>query len=194
MSKKLIALDLDGVVCDFTGFFLKLLKRETGKPKKLSDWVQTNWDFEDCGTFSKGEVDKAWSKFRHMHNTWLKLQPMPHTSQLAYATEKFNLAFVTSRVATNGLSIREQATEWLHQNFGIEDALVEVAHKKGPIIAELSPFAFIDDKPSNCIEVAEAAPKTRVYILDAPYNQGKFKNVERIKSVNEYLRACDKAK
>lgn len=188
MDRPLVGLDVDGVLCDFVKEFLRLSRKYLTKPKK--GYIHSTYWFENAG-WTKKEVDYLWLKIRHTNNFWMTLDKLPKTNELMRRQKEFNLAFITSRVATDGLPVVDQVQEWLFNQFAIKDPLVIVTDKKGLAAKELGLEAFIDDKDSHCLEVQKACPEAFVAIQDTTYNKefenGKY-GIERVSSLAEFFK------
>lgn len=66
---------------------------------------------------------------------------------------------------------------------------VHVLHGGSKTVVQPCDF-FIDDRPENCIELAEAWPQCRVFIPDRPWNTMFYSlNVTRIFSWDEFVNA-----
>ena len=185
MVKPIVIIDVDMVISDYVKRFVEESRKLLKKPKK--GYIQTHYLFTDCG-WSELEAKQVEAKIKSQYNFWRTLEKMPSTGDLRKRARDLNLFFVTARFSTDGGPMPVQTADWLFDQYGIRDAYVISASKKGPVAVELDADYAIDDKPQNCSEIAAAAPNCRVYLQDAPYNQDfKDKRVERIASLNAFL-------
>lgn len=103
----------------------------------------------------------------------MRLEPLPGFGMAA--VERINrwwlhgwpIYFVTSRV---GVEPKHQTENWL-MDAGIARPTVIVASRKGMAADLLGATHAIDDKAENAWMVHWLSPKTRIYLLDAPYNR-----------------------
>jgi 5'(3')-deoxyribonucleotidase len=175
MKSKLIALDLDGVVFDFLGQFIKVhnLKNNTRvtsaditsfMPDKSlkaliteDDWATTFQYFEEAGGYAT-----------------LKAFEGARTALENIITAKHRIIYITSR----------------HPNFKSSTQLAFILNKipnfdvyfcpegKSRVLKKLQPDIFVDDNIFNCKD-AEREGIKKVYIMDAAYNRG-INTYERI--------------
>ena len=184
--KPIILLDIDQVLAAYVDRFVEESRKLLKKPKK--GHVQTTYLFTGCG-WTELEVKQIEAKIKSQYNFWRTIERMPNTGDLRKKAPSLNLFFVTARFSTDGGPMPVQSADWLFDNFGIRDAYVIAASKKGPVAVDLDADYFLDDRPSNCLDVAKALPSCKVFILDQPYNQDfTDSRVERVRSVNEFLK------
>jgi uncharacterized HAD superfamily protein len=170
-----VGLDIDGVLADFSGTFIKMANKEFGRnydPQK-----QTEWDYE-CFGLTSTEVNYIWDeKINKVPNWWTKLPTLPNTDHLSRSTER--LFFITKRYPTQiGLPMEEQAANWIRKNYFIPNPTVIVTDHKGEVARALRLDAFVDDRIQNCEDVAEHSPDTKVFVQMQPYTINKtFPNI-----------------
>jgi len=184
--KPLVGFDVDMVLADYVKSFVDVSRKLLKKPPK--NYVQTDYLFTSCG-WSEREERQIQAHLKSHYNYWRTLERMPSTTDLRKSAQDLNLFFITSRFSSDGAPMPYQTADWLHDQFGIRDAYVIYAAKKGPIVADLELDYFIDDKPQNCIEVKSALPSCEVFIQDAPYNKTfKDSRIRRVANVNAFLK------
>lgn len=186
MKRLKIGIDIDGVLANFVGAFSKLAHERFGKPAKLP-YEQVDWDWANAGITEK-EISKLWAVIRATENFWQTLEPYP-VDLLLPVSLQHDVYFITHRVSTAGRSTTEQSARWIQYHYGIKFPQVIPTRFKGDVADALQLDAFIDDKPSNIIEVAKRVPEADVFVLDAGYNRvPELDGFPRVKSVDYFLR------
>ena len=185
----IIACDIDGVFANFEDAFRDLARSIFGD-RPVADYKPSDWNWSDSG-LTPEEISIAWERLKATDDFWLRLQSYhdvaPYLVKRAY--NEAVLLFPTSRVPSAGLPITQQSSRWLANAFGIDFPTVFVTSNKGPLAAALKYDYFIDDRDKNVIDVKDASPSTKVYLLDKPYNQSVTRpDIIRVKTVNEFLR------
>lgn len=193
-----IGIDIDGILANFTDSYSPKLTKETGIifPKASSEWPTTwYWDREAMkaagipADTAKAIENKIWEGIRNS-GFWGELDPLPGAKDtLARALDMryygHNIYFITARPGNFSKLLTEN---WLKENGFKFVPTVLITADKGPIARGLALDAFIDDRPENCSEVLEASHKTRVFLVDAPYNRHyEHEGVERVGSALEAL-------
>lgn len=193
-----IGIDIDGVIANFTDSYAPLLTAETGIifPKASSEWP-TEWYWDRAAMKAAGiSADtaeaiegKIWEGIRNSA-FWGQLAPLPNAKltlrtalDMRYAGH--NIYFITARPGNFSKLLTEA---WLKEHGFEYIPTVLITADKGPIARGLALDVFIDDRPENCSEVWEASHKTRVFLVDAPYNRDyEHEGVERVGSALEAL-------
>lgn len=182
-----LGLDVDGVCADFTGAYGKIAKELLGLDLDMSR--QTEWDF-DCLGVTKEQDDSIWTHIKGTWNFWQDLPPAPGIDELGWGPKPYDAYFITSRVPTAGEDLTWQTCRWLeHLTWTTYPQVIPVEHAsdKPDIIRALKLQAYIDDKPSTCLQVAQLKG-VRSYVRDQPYNRIELPGVIRVADVNEFLR------
>lgn len=189
-----IGIDLDGVLADFTTSFFDVSRRTVGKPD-VDVTFTTDWDMKDIMT--KEEVSKAWSAVKGTRNFWMNLEREKGVSSLNLRNmaKAHDLIFITARAQTKGYSVQQQSAAWLALEFGLKwPTVIEESHK-GPLAAALHLDYFIDDLPSNCLEIMTAVPRCKCFLKNLPHNMDfKSSVLPRVENFNEFaeiLREAD---
>ena len=181
-----IGIDMDGVLGDFTHSFLEVSRHILGKPDVGS--VPSNWDFTNL--LSKEEMNKTWDAVKNTRNFWLNLRREKGvTSQRLRDLAKNNdLIFITARAHTKGYSVQQQSAAWLALEFGLKWPTVIEEYNKGPLAAALHLDYFVDDRPSNCLEIQSAVPTCSVFLRSLLHNEDfqAPKSLPRVKDFNEF--------
>lgn len=189
MSKRL-AIDLDGVLANFTDAYAKLLTSETGImfPKATLEWPPV-WAWDRAAGVTPEQEANVWqgqildpkTKF------WQQLAPLPGAIPVirrlnTLAKHGHDVYFLTHRM---GVSAKHQTESWLYEH-GMDYPTAVLVEQKLPVLLALQVDAFIDDKEST-IQSVQDAP-FRVYIQDAPYNRAyTHPKVTRVTGVQEML-------
>lgn len=181
-----IGIDVDGVVCDFTSAWRKLVLNLLGK--NTEGIVQTTWGFDSLGL----NLEQEKYLWKHIDTTpdWWKynLSRLPFTALLEVVDRDHELFFITNRKPAAGDSIEKQTKFWLLSHTAVYCPTVLVTKDKGELCKALGIRYFIDDKPSNCEDVYSNSFNTKVYIADAPYNQGEVPHLSRAANLNDFFR------
>lgn len=190
---RVIACDLDGVLCSFNTAFRELILKHTGvELPPISDTYPDEWGYHKKVLRSK-QIDGLWVEIRNS-DFWETLDPLVDTPELLWllrnGAPSTDVYFITNR---RGSRAKAQTEYWLRSQ-GWPNPTVLLSANKGPICQGLDVDIFIDDKPSNCWDVKVAVPKANVYLVDRPYNRSsedcllmETKGIVRVKSVLEAL-------
>jgi len=188
MASKLpiIAVDIDGVVANFSGAFGKALNKRFDVGYEASK--QTQWDFAGVQGVTKFQEDAIFKEISGTDNWWLSLEALPNTNRLMEERKKYQIYFVTARFNSAGLPVTDQAAIWLNRNFFITNPCVILCKHKGPLLAALNVEYFIDDNVPNIADARVSSPFTKCFLQDQPYNQDYEQgSVTRVKSLNEFF-------
>lgn len=165
-----IAFDIDGVLANFTRGFLRIAHRLFGTPHG-DTFTQENWAIEEYSPLglTKEQTDfnngPIWKEVKSSPDFWATLDPI-NPSAMSRINRIQNKIFITDRP---GINTKEQSAFFL-QSWGIEDPIVIVGSKKGPIAAEQNVVAVIDDRYSNVVDIKNAVPTCYSALLYCPYN------------------------
>ena len=180
-----IVSDIDGVLASFESAWEPLLAKLAGESRLPAGW-KTDPNFPDIWDWDKrayGDdiVREAWKIANADPKFWLKLDPLPGTTEAAKVINtiqrKHQIIFLTRR---SGVAAQRQTCEWLY-GVGINYPnviTVNDADEKVPILQNLRARFFIDDR----LETMEAwythchmngistNPPNYFALIDAPYN------------------------
>lgn len=198
-----IAIDIDGVLAQFSESFAKLLN--ANEPGVVPDGFKfTSWGWPD--TIRKGLEDTGWGLVRETENFWTTLEPYEDNLE---ALRKFlvnnrdvEVFYVTSRTPSAGRSTLFQSNTWLtSQGVRVRNSTTIVmpytlgkGHPitKGQLYRDLAIDASIDDYPKNIHGALQASLDYRTghtpFLLDRPWNEraGEL-DAFRVASLKEYL-------
>lgn len=168
-----IALDIDGVLANFTDAYSKILTKITGQEyPPASDTFPPTWYWDRASGVTKDQESVAWGQIIKSPTFWSSLAPLPGAKEVARLVNKMSRAghevfFITNRP---GHAPKFQTEKWLY-DLGVNYPTVIVAADKLPIIKALKLEFFIDDKAETIIDVANAGGVEFTYLRVAPYNR-----------------------
>jgi phosphoglycolate phosphatase-like HAD superfamily hydrolase len=184
MSNKVIMLDIDGVLADFSEGY-RSIERKRGLPETFA----VKWD-----DMSNKEV---WNEIKNSATFWMELQPTQEFIKSPALWQVLNdrsydVYFTSSRV---GVDVRRQTQYWL-RSFGIRYPGVIISSRKGEVAKAIKATHCLDDKAGNALAVSWMAPGCKSYLLNTPYNQFDHEviggKVSRVDSVAEFIQLVDK--
>lgn len=177
MHKRILGIDIDGVLADFNTAYRAKLLEVTGRdlcPPDVSN--PPTWEWPSFYGYTEAEEDMVWEQIEQASLFWEDLRRLPDADiflhLLASLPQTDDIYFVTSRP---GLTAKGQSERWLEM-CGYGGATVTIAlpsHNKGPLAAALNLTHFIDDKAENCRCVKVSSPETQVFLLRYNYNQAQ---------------------
>lgn len=168
-------IDVDGVLADFVGGFGELAST-LGYAINPDSW--------GLGLSREQEQD-VWKLVEANHDFWTGLDVLnqfPH--ELVKLTDV--VYFITKRKQTPGRSTDTETATWLNKVQAVQLPTVLAIPNKGEVCRALKVDAFIDDKPENCWDVMDESPKTKVFLMNQPWNQWDTR-VTRVKSLEEFF-------
>lgn len=190
MRRVVPGIDIDGVLADFVTALNDLAFRVTGK--HLQNPPLT-WNYQrEPGGLTPEEESKLWGMVQSS-GFWQRIRPlasMVEFGRLRKLEFYHPLYFITTR---GGDYAKWETEEWLRgQDF--HNPTVLISPNKGPVARGLGLTHFLDDKPENCLDVWKESPETKVYLLDATYNQhpecfklAGYPPIRRVFSVLEWI-------
>jgi uncharacterized HAD superfamily protein len=191
-----VGIDVDGVLAEFNAGFIALVKEKLGvELPPVSENYPDTWNYDiEALKVHYGDEQRAkeasrelWGTIAASHSFWMKLQPIsqPLLYKLADVAAMHTFYFITSRP---GGSAKFQTEAWLLKWFALPTVLI--ASDKGPVAKSLGLELFIDDKPENANEVAEATEgKCLVLMPERPWNRNVVTDarVARVKNLEKAL-------
>lgn len=182
---KIICLDIDGVLANFSHAYAELLIKVEGD--KLPDrwWDDPNWPavwyWERAAGYSKDAELEVWNNYimRRGSRFWQTLEPMDDARETLMVLNglvkngTIECYFLTHRM---GDRAKLQTETWLYEN-GFDYPTVLLGGDKVPYLRQLKANFFIDDKIETFNDVARVSHDEKwdwnfdLYLKDAPYNQ-----------------------
>src|ERR1043166_1774824 len=156
----LLGLDVDGVVADFLGPFLRFVEKKTG-----------------CGPIApETVVDLSYQGHPALAaepDFFDRLVPLLAPSEwraLDELSRAGRLVFITHRQASEGRDVQRLTADWLARPGGPSPGGPCTADYKSKIVESLGVDIFVDDRHENCRDVAENT-RAAVYMPDRQYNR-----------------------
>lgn len=180
----IVQFDVDGVLADFIGGFCRVYAREHGCAFPIPYEV-IRWD--DLWN------EEVWAHIKGSDSFWRELPSLATQTELEriarLAYDWDTVYFVTNRP---GRFVHFQTVRWLEKRSIFRPTVIVTAKKAEFAVAAGVDYA-IDDKAGNAVAIQYIAPKTKSYLLDAPYNRFDHavlgSKVIRVKAVSEFLDA-----
>ena len=182
-----VIVDIDGVCSLFTNAYASLLAYEAGGCKLPKGWQDDPtfpncWNWEAQYGYDAATVKRVWEDhILAKDDFWRKLEPLPGTH---YAMRRLNwlandglaeVYFLTHRM---GNKAKLQTEKWLYDKGGIDYPTVIISGpEKLPLLRDLKPDFFIDDRQETMLELVKAAEHERwlegknYFLKTAPYNK-----------------------
>jgi hypothetical protein len=201
-SKKIkkVGIDIDGILCDFTGEMVRILRNKLNVP------LPEGYQPEDWGWVSANlpvdAMDKAWDIIYDTENFWEKLNPnldniMTMSEWFGENAEKgCDIFFITARSDTAGRSAKHQSERWLREFLGQpKQAITVLPVKSGLDKAEMVytlelNFSIDDNTPTICNN--KGIKGHSAYLLNRPWNRdSRFYDLKTVDSLKEFLDIVD---
>lgn len=171
--KRVIGCDVDGILADFNTGFIDLIVAIAGRdlfPPRPFDIPC--WDYPQEYGYTAEEVAAVWAHIQVSATFWASLAPYPDAEEMirylrAAVQAMDDVYFVTSRP---GLTAKLQTERWLRK-LGFGSPTVLISSNKGYVARALSFDVYIDDRWENVVDVAQWAPRTKVMLMDRPWNR-----------------------
>jgi hypothetical protein len=184
----LVGMDIDGVVADFLGPFLRLIEARAGSAI-LADTI-TDLSFKGHPVVTEGILEASLAALSHELDFWPRLAPLLAPSEweaLEALSRKGQLVFITHRHPHDAYDIHQVTSDWLRRH-GISRPVIHFTLEyKSTLVESLGVNLFVDDRYENCQDVAEKTQAT-VVMPHRHYNQSfVHPRVKRIKNFNELL-------
>ncbi|HEX9443998.1 MAG TPA: hypothetical protein VGA73_07750 [Candidatus Binatia bacterium] len=183
----LLGLDVDGVVADFLGPFLRFVEKKTGCAPIAPETI-TDLSYKDHPVLTEAVMTECLAALALDADFWSGLDPLlapPEWRVLDALSRENRLVFITHRHEGEGRDIRRVTADWLARH-GVGNPVVHCTNEyKSKLVESLGVDIFVDDRHENCQDVAE---KTRalVFMPHRHYNRSfAHPRVRRIQTLNE---------
>ena len=171
----IIGFDVDGVLAAFIPAYQRLVIEHAGGLNLFhpgDDKEPPVWNWPELRGYGKVTVGKVWDTIKTSHDFWMNLGEAPGCSTLRMVIldllRRHEVYFITNRMGHNA---KWQTEQWLRIHLGIDLPTVLLTADKGLVARALSLDCYIDDYIYNAFGVIEQSPRTRMYLLDLPYNR-----------------------
>ncbi len=181
-----IMLDIDGVLSNFTKFFLEAAHEMFQTPLIPS---VNHWNYAEAGIgLTKEMTREVWERILQTEDLWEKLEPIVKEEELQTLREMvedphYEFFAITARPQTPGKPVILQCQNWLetHVCRGIS---VIPRRDKVKVCKGLDINYAIDDSPVFVKELLEGG--INIYLQNQPYNQ-EIQGIMRVNSLKEFL-------
>ena len=162
--KPVLLLDVDGVIVDFVGAYLRAVNRRTD-----GAWVPddvTEWDIRRGIQVGSGIHEFAWNALCEDHDL---LQPYPGAIESVRGLMSVaEVYFVTTSAYKCRTWARDRET-WLENHFNDDSLHRRVVHTSAKHLVRGD--VFVDDKPENVTAWIAANPSGTALLWDRPWNR-----------------------
>ncbi len=167
-----LGFDLDGVVADFRSAFL----REASSILGGAAITRYGSPMPELDAVSAEDAERVWKVITATPNWWLRIAPY-EPAQIARLYQlarrfRWEVSFLTTRVATAGDSVQFQSQSWLEAHGFYLPAVVTVPGSRGEVANALRLDVVVDDQLLNCLEVISASQAKAVLILQQQKDAG----------------------
>jgi 5'(3')-deoxyribonucleotidase len=156
--------DVDGVLADFVGSFLRCYSDLGGDIPRGFEW----WEWNDYLDLPDGDaIDGAW-KHEWLFNTFL--DPYPGAMQALRRLNARHEVYLVTSIASPWETHVPARTKWLRRHAPFLDIRnqVIVANQKGIVQGDV----LVDDYLENIRSWRAWNPKGRAVVIDHPWNEG----------------------
>lgn len=170
LQDKRCALDLDGVLVNFTKGFVDLARKKGHILPEEKDYIQAHWNFPHSMTY-------LWEEIKSSKDFWLNLEPIEANRNFGFEP--------TLYISSRSIPV-EWTTEWLEKN-GFPNS--KVIHTNGAskldVLKENNIDIMVDDSWENFIDCNKGGICT--YLMNASYNEKYSVGYKRIHSLKDLV-------
>lgn len=185
-TKKIIGVDIDGVLADYPKSFIDYAEQETGLKFNIEK-------YNISGEMAKiiGEEKAKAIKHKYRISGQKRFIPIIKGVQEGLKILKkkgYKIVLLSARPIKQYKRIFSDTIEWLQKNKLVFDAILWDENKEDRVIKEFPHMNFmIEDVLENANKIAKAGYK--VFLINKPYNKGKIeKKVIRVNNWEEILK------
>lgn len=173
MTRKIVMMDIDGVLADFIWGWRTMAREHMKSKGKLIDvysqLTTPSWGY-DPGLRSD-DISELWEKIKKSTSFWstltLLLKPSEVTA-VRLMCASHDVYFATSRL---GGLVKHQTEQWLKEHLGLATPTVVITKEKGEFCRAVRADYALEDKADNACYIAWSSKGTVPYLVDRPYNQ-----------------------
>lgn len=178
---KVILLDCDGPLADFTTAYLDALYEVTGARHQAEEVTQ--WAIHECDFFRKAAIEYGQSFYgqsvdagalkRVCDNIVCRrgfcenIKVQPGAQQAVEQLKRLGEVWVVTSPFDSSPTWMHERHHWVHKHFGIPRAHVIQVGRKVRIHGDI----FVDDKHTHCIEWQKQWPNGQAFLFDMHHNR-----------------------
>ena len=183
--KKIVAIDMDGVLADFHKSAIQIIEREYNIKVK-PEQERTTWEMEYWFNASYEKMRNIFNELMCERKGFWRLLPVIEGAYLEFERiyETYETYIITAPIWRSKYCMNEKV-EWINFNFpfvNINKHLI-MSKQKHVINADV----LIEDKLLNVINFTEVSLQRKGLLLDYPFNRSEQTNdrITRLKSWND---------
>lgn len=186
-----IGIDMDGCLANYNNGFKAICLEVTKKDLFPSDWDDMTkhphtWHYPLAYGYTKEELEAVIAAIHADRGFWYRLKPYKDevATIIRWADGSMgahDVYFITNR---NGHMAKYQSEMWLRDRCNVKMPTVIVTADKGNIAKGLRLDFFVDDFPTNIIEVGAHGVKCALF--RRPWN-ADMPGVRSVRSMQEFL-------
>lgn len=192
MSKRVIVIDIDGVLADFNTPFAELLTRFGAVMTPFEGVDPRLWHWFEAYGATPAQAEAAWAYAEQTSAWWSWLPPHRDFTRETRATlsdltdqfiDQSEVYFVTSRPK----GVRGVTARWLSKHLhNITPQVIVTPTNKVAALMALDADVVIEDRRETLMDFAVVKPTAQLILLDRAYNQG-VAPITRVASLTEAL-------
>lgn len=168
IHNKRIALDIDGILADFTNYFTKYCLKKGLNISEEESYIHLHWNFPY-------KWSEAWEEIKQDRNFWLNMPVIECNKELKFEP----LCYVTAREVDTEITM-----EWLEKNkFPCSPVFTTNGKSKVDILRQQKVDIFVDDSYDNFNQLTNNNIFT--YLMTQPYNKKYKVGHRRIEKLND---------
>jgi len=186
-GRKVVGVDIDGVLAAYPEHFLDFINREVGTDLKVEDL--TEYNVYEALELPYDMTKRLKAKFRETgEKRHIPVLDGAKEFLESLKNNDYKIVLLSARPYKKYKRIFADTQEWLEKNELIHDAILWDEDKCNRLIREFghdNVEFFVEDNRNNALDISKTAD---VYLINRPYNQGETTgNIVRVDSLNEIL-------